>query len=306
MAARRQILPLTEHGKGKRVPAKSGLNWGHAPSRNNIDEGCILVPTSVDRTGFFPPRKKKFKVTTDDGETFYLHRTGQRGKSLHGVENLELLGKYFRKRLGVPLGQPVTIHHLRRYGRLDVAFYRKRNSYLLDFSSSTKFAEDVAVVARQQRATSIPVLKQSGQGYLADAKRRKIVEDYAMVVARRQLERRKFKNIRDVSQQKKWGCDYLANLDGQQYFIEVKGSSGDGSSVILTKNEVKTSEKNPGRSALIVVPSVRINDDLATQEVETVAFIAPWSIEKSDLEATEYRYTVPKSKTKTLKRKKRR
>jgi hypothetical protein len=217
-----------------------------------------------------------------------------------------LLGKYFRTRLGVQLGKPVTIEHLRRYGRLDVTFHRRRNSYLLDFSSSSKHAKKVITTRIQQRATSITGLKRSGYGYLADSKRNKIIEDFAMRVARQQLEKRRFKSIRDVSQQKGWGCDYLANLDGKKYFIEVKGTSSDGSKVTLTKNEVSTSEKNPGRSVLIVVPGVTVKDDQATQAVEVVMFIAPWSIEKSDLTATEYRYAVPNQRTRPRKRKKRR
>ncbi|WP_429825099.1 hypothetical protein [Brevibacillus laterosporus] len=47
-----------------------------------------------------------------------------------------MLGKYFRKRLGVPFGTKVKTEHLRQYGRDSVAFYKINDeTFYLDFSS---------------------------------------------------------------------------------------------------------------------------------------------------------------------------
>jgi hypothetical protein len=45
------------------------------------------------------------------------------------------MGEYFRKRLGVPLGEPLKMEHLLKYGRTDIDFYKiDDENYYMDFS----------------------------------------------------------------------------------------------------------------------------------------------------------------------------
>lgn len=290
-------LPLTVRGKGERVPSTSGLNWGQRGVRNR-NEACITIPTDVDRTGFFPKRNQSFEVETDDGCTFRLKRTGDRGKNLQGEEHLAPLGEYFRKRLGVPSGARVTLRHLKRYGRLDVTFTREGNRYKLDFRSKTKFAR---LSATNLQATSIRGLKRSGQGYLANSKTKKLIEKEAMRVARKELEMRGFKKIVDTSANKSY--DFTATLRGRTHYVEVKGTQGDISTVELTAGEVKNANKKHPNTVLIVVPHIMIEGENAQQKRAETLLLRPWKIDPSALAPTRYRYTVPQKPIRRAQRK---
>jgi len=119
--------------KKNRLPKISGLNWGQRPGRER-NQAYIHLPASVYKTDFFPPRGVDFTVRTDDKKIFYCHRAQDNGKGIH-TENNSLLGRYFRERLGVPLGQMVKKSDLRRYGRTYVDFYKiEDETYYVDFS----------------------------------------------------------------------------------------------------------------------------------------------------------------------------
>ncbi len=113
---------------------RAGLNWGHRPGRNQ-NQAYIPVPMNIARSDFFPNIAVPFTVRTDDGQSFVLVKAQQGGKALETTENNAILGTYFRERLGVPLGQLVTLAHLQIYGRTDVTFIKAdRGIYFLDFS----------------------------------------------------------------------------------------------------------------------------------------------------------------------------
>lgn len=297
-SARPVKLPLTVRDKRTEVPKNSGLNWGQRGDRNR-NEACITVPTDIGRMNFFPKRNKSFEVRTDDGCTFRLKRTGDRGKNLQGEEHLAPLGEYFRKRLGVKSGARVTLRHLQRYGRYDVTFTRKGTHYRLDFHSQTKFAKQGAI---ELKATSIRNLKSSGQGYLADAKKRKLIEERAMQIAFGYLKARGFKKIIDTSATKPY--DFTATLHGRKYYIEVKGTQRAISTVELTSGEVKNTTQRYPNTVLIVVPHISVKNDMAQQVHDETLFLKPWKIEPSALAPTRYKYTVPRKSRQRAKRKK--
>jgi hypothetical protein len=126
---------FTDRG-GRRVPDKSQLNWGQRPGRNR-NQAYIAVPMRVHELGFFPDLAVHFTVMTDDGEVLDCVRAQEWGKAIETPESNAILGEYFRRRLGVPLGDPVTFEDLERYGRADVSFTRISDTeFYLDFSSS--------------------------------------------------------------------------------------------------------------------------------------------------------------------------
>lgn len=131
-------LPLTSRGEGKEVPMSSGLNWSFRTRyvRTDRNQAYLSVPSKVAREGFFPPRSEFFDVVTDDGETFVCTIAQDGDKAIHTPLKNSLFGVYFRKRLGVPLGERVTIHDLERYGRKDVTITKLEDGlYHLDFRS---------------------------------------------------------------------------------------------------------------------------------------------------------------------------
>lgn len=119
--------------KKNRLPKISGLNWGQRPKRER-NQAYIHLPASVYKTDFFPAIGVDFTVRTDDKKIFYCHRAQANGKGIH-TENNSTLGRYFRERLGVPLGQMVEKSDLSRYGRTHVDFYKiEDETYFMDFS----------------------------------------------------------------------------------------------------------------------------------------------------------------------------
>jgi len=130
------ISLLDRNGK---LPEISGLNWGQRPGREP-NQAYIRIPADVYRTDFFPDREERFVIYTDDGnqlncataqETIY----GRHGKAIHSYENNSILGLYFRNRLGLSPGVPVTLEALQNYGRTDVIFYRiDDETFYMDFS----------------------------------------------------------------------------------------------------------------------------------------------------------------------------
>ena len=128
-----QITLLARNGS---LPQRSGLNWGQRPElHREPNQAYIRVPSSIGATEYFPPRSIHFTVLTDDGKILICTRAQDKGKGIHTPHNNSLIGEYFRNRLGVANGAPVTLNDLRKYGRTDVDFYKiDDETYYLDFS----------------------------------------------------------------------------------------------------------------------------------------------------------------------------
>ena len=118
------------------VPERSGLNWGQRPEENRRpNEAYIRVSVKVARSGFFPEHAVHFTVLTDDDFSFIGTIAQQQGKAIHSTENNEIIGEYFRKRLGVRSGERVTKEDLESYGRTDTRFWKiDDETFYLDFS----------------------------------------------------------------------------------------------------------------------------------------------------------------------------
>ena len=154
------VIPLI-NGKGH-LGEGSGLNWGvmsdgtprlsnkNKPnSFRNPNEAYIRVPKKIAMTGFFPEynalakhkeEQTRFTIITDDGETFSCVRTsGGFGKEIETPQDNSELGRYFRKRLGLPDGAYIDVKAMKAYGRFDVTFYKTPDeSYVMDFSRPKK------------------------------------------------------------------------------------------------------------------------------------------------------------------------
>ncbi len=134
----RVTLTLLSSRKSKtgetETPKRSGINWGQRGSRNK-NEAYINIPAK--HRDFFPERRQKFAVLTDDDASFIFVRAQDGGKGLETPQNNALLGEYIRKRMELPSGEFITKQHLLDYGRTDVTFIKiDEETYLMDFSPS--------------------------------------------------------------------------------------------------------------------------------------------------------------------------
>jgi ribosomal protein L37AE/L43A len=132
----------------------------------------------------------------------------------------------------------------------------------------------------------------SGQGFGLSHAERRVVELRAMQVARTLYESAGWE-VTDQSLSNPF--DLLATKNGTKRFIEVKGTIGDGFSVIITQGEVKHVSCNPENSALVVVS--RINLTLIDGVLEANGGIVsthkdPWLIVDKNLSPTQYCYQL--------------
>lgn len=131
-----QSVTVSLYNNRGEISQRSGLNWGQRPEyHREPNQGYIRLTSDIYSSSFFPEVKIHFTVLTDDGKVLICSRAQQNGKAIHTPHNNSLIGEYFRNRLGVPNGEPVTNDAVVRYGRSDLTFYKiDDETYFMDFS----------------------------------------------------------------------------------------------------------------------------------------------------------------------------
>jgi hypothetical protein len=125
-----------------------------------------------------------------------------------------------------------------------------------------------------------------GQGFGLSAAERRIVEEHAMCAATRYFER-DWETVKDVSRDASF--DLFCRHGTAELRVEVKGTTGTGEEIILTKNEVR--EAKEGGYALFVVSEI----SLIHKKTESVSasggicrFYFPWTPEAKSLTPIAY------------------
>ncbi len=160
-------LYITENGK-EFIPEKSGLNWGMAKlsgSHVNINDAYIPIPAELAKhyPDLFPVKKMapeaiegvvrknhrdndNIDIIWDDGVSMTGLLEGNRcvksgdsiveyPKQIATSPSKALLGRYLRRRIGVPEGQAISIDDLNRYGRKTInVSLQGEGIYYFDFS----------------------------------------------------------------------------------------------------------------------------------------------------------------------------
>lgn len=132
----------------------------------------------------------------------------------------------------------------------------------------------------------------SGQGFGLSYEQRKAIELFAMKEVTKIYENRGWK-VYDKSSTKPY--DLLAVKGHQKKFIEVKGTKGEGESIILTHGEVNHAKANPKESVLVVIGRIKIKnkqDNWVGVYGELIFIKEPWIIHDQSLKATQFRYTI--------------
>ena len=97
--------------------------------------------------------------------------------------------------------------------------------------------------------------RRSGQGFASDAAVRRAVEARAMELTRSWLLRGLWA-VEDCSGSESY--DLLATRDGERIFVEVKGTTGNGETIQLTRLEVEFALANRAAMALAVVSGISV------------------------------------------------
>ena len=127
-----------------------------------------------------------------------------------------------------------------------------------------------------------------GQGFARDAERKKIVEDHAVKVAQAYYEAAGW-NVENVGDTESF--DLLCRRKNEELHVEVKGTTGDGSSIFLTSNEVAHAQRQNPRTALFIVRQIVIRPDGAASSDEWHE-INPWVPDVARLVPKSFQYYV--------------
>lgn len=144
--------------------------------------------------------------------------------------------------------------------------------------------------AKQKRATR----SGTSQGFEADPLIRSAIELWAMEKARKTYEKNGYV-VSDVSKSRPY--DLLCQKPTKKSRrVEVKGTRGDGSTIILTGNEVRSALDAQAITDLAICSGIEVafEGDVPRAHSGTLRVIQGWTPDQTMLEPTEYRYTVPK------------
>lgn len=133
---------------------------------------------------------------------------------------------------------------------------------------------------------------QSGQGRQLSAEERSAVEWRAMKIATSHYEKLGWQVDDSVHKSKPY--DLRCTRRGQCLTVEVKGTKGNGASVLLTRNEVLHARSNPKTSVLCVVSDIKLKYKNKSIEASggELKLVAPFDPKSKALEAIAYHYQV--------------
>lgn len=145
----------------------------------------------------------------------------------------------------------------------------------------------------EAQALGVPVDPSHGQGFVVDAAARRAVELRAMAAAKRHFAR-SWEHVEDVSATQSY--DLHCTKGHRELRVEVKGTTGDGSVVLLTPNEVQHARTHFPDVALFVLSGVVLDLSDANRphaKGGVVRVIAPWNLDESGLVPQSYAYFLP-------------
>jgi hypothetical protein len=143
-------------------------------------------------------------------------------------------------------------------------------------------------------AADAATAKRRGQGYSADPRFRSAVELHAMEMAKAHL--KGLMGIEPKNTSANHPYDFECEGAPHHRFVEVKGTTGDGTEVFLTANEVEHARSHAGLSALVVVHGIQVersSDGGWVASGGTLKDISPWSPDVGTLRPLAYRYILP-------------
>lgn len=133
--------------------------------------------------------------------------------------------------------------------------------------------------------------RSSGQGFRITPEMRRAIEMRAMHLAINYFQDEGWL-VEDTSQRESY--DLRCTRKGEQVYVEVKGTTSEGSQILLTPNEVAHNQDNYPNTALFVVSHIEVTG--SGEEVQATVgkakLFMPWLINDGDLKAIGYECRV--------------
>ena len=89
--------------------------------------------------------------------------------------------------------------------------------------------------------------------------------------------------------------DYLCQKGEDMLYVEVKGTTGDGEHVHLTKNEVRHARHHRQQMALFILHGIEVTDgeDGPVASGGAMILLWPWDVDEGQLVPISYTYHLP-------------
>ena len=157
-------------------------------------------------------------------------------------------------------------------------------------SAPPDVAASRAAIEKIARPGSDP-RKNKSQGFGLSAEERHTIEIHAMTRAEEYLVAEGFE-VRDVSRTHSY--DFIAEKDGEELIIEVKGTTSQLGSIVLTANEVDAHREHYPLNMLIIVHSIDLDRSGRKSAASggSIKVIRPWQPIEENLKPLSYQYTV--------------
>jgi hypothetical protein len=150
---------------------------------------------------------------------------------------------------------------------------------------------EIADIEQAVFAIADPQRKRKGPR-LTGAERR-VIEQRAVVVTREHFESALMGyTTKDVGDKESF--DILAIKSDETVKVEVKGTTSNGTEIVLTRNEVKLHKDDHPANALAIVRNIQLHrqDDGPTATGGELQLTMPWEIDDARLEPIAYRYST--------------
>lgn len=178
----------------------------------------------------------------------------------------------------------VLVHDLAEALVLLDALYRGEDEGIDLPGESPEIADaegQVASISRTQQ--------RRGQGFRLSAPERRVIETHAVELTARHLEELGY-TVLDVGATESFDLD--ARSAGGSLKVEVKGTTSDGSEILLTRNEVLLHEAAFPHNALAIVHSIQLIRSEMTATGGELVFESPWQLDRGRLVPIAFRYTT--------------
>jgi len=156
---------------------------------------------------------------------------------------------------------------------------------IIDNIVSSEFADALEII----ESKFVPNLP--GQGFGLSTFEKKIVETHAVKLAIEHLLNIGYIEIEDTGEFESF--DIYAKGPEGELRVEVKGTTGAGSVVILTKNEVSFQKEAYPNNGLFVVSNIElVREEEVFARGGNIKFLSPWLISEENLKAISFEYKV--------------
>ncbi|GHO56090.1 DUF3883 domain-containing protein [Ktedonobacter robiniae] len=132
-----------------------------------------------------------------------------------------------------------------------------------------------------------------GQGYVLDADLRRAIEPYTMEIAKAFYEEQG-RSIFDVSATHSYDL-LCTSATGKELHVEVKGTTSDGTQILLTANEVTHAQNFYPNVALFILSHIQVTSTAPLKlEGGEIQRLEPWNIGEGTLSPLAFSYKTGK------------